>query len=355
MNDLDNSNTYQTLDPQGMLGWIRELGEQCRQAWQQGQAIHLPPHYTDIDKVVLLGVGGSAIGGDIMRSLASLQSPVPVFNQRGYHLPPFVDERTLIIASSYSGNTEEVLSAFREALPLPAKKIAVTTGGRLLALAQSNDIPAITYAYEAEPRAALSYSLLLLLAIAERLELLADLDTDVRETCTAIEKLRDELDADVPLAANPAKQLALKLYGRLPVVYGAGHLSEVAHRWKTQFNENSKVWSFYEELPEANHNSIVGYAMPDDLKQRAMVILLRSDSLQPRILLHYEASRQALENAGVEHEILDVEQGCPLAQIMTGILYGDYVSYYLALLNGVEPTPTPTLQAAKNFLSGVKT
>ncbi len=355
MNDLDGASIYQTLDPQGMLGWIRELGEQCREAWQQGQAFSLPSDYADIDKVVLLGVGGSAIGGDIMRSLASLQSTVPVFNQRGYHLPPFVDERTLIIASSYSGNTEEVLSAFREALPLTAKKIAITTGGRLLTLARNNEIPALPFTYEAEPRAALSYSLLLLLAIAEKLELLVDLDADVRETCAAIEKLRDQLDADVPTSANPAKRLALKLHGRLPVVYGAGHLSEVAHRWKTQFNENSKVWSFYEELPEANHNSIVGYAMPDDLRERAFVILLRSDSLQPRILLHYEATRQALETAEVEHEIVDVEPGCPLAQIMTGILYGDYVSYYLALLNGVEPTPTPTLQAAKIFLSGVKT
>jgi glucose/mannose-6-phosphate isomerase len=355
MNNLDDPSIYRTLDPHGMLGWIRDMAEQCCLAWEQGRAFSLPSDYSEIDKVVLLGVGGSAIGGDILRSLAALESPAPVFNQRGYHLPPYVDDRTLVIASSYSGNTEEVLSAFSEALPLPVKKLAITRGGRLLRLAQDNKVPVLQFAYESEPRAALSYSLVLFLAVAEKVSLLADLDADVREACGAIEKHRERLDALVPSAENPAKQLAQRLYGRLPIIYGASILTEVAHRWKTQFNENSKVWSYYEELPEANHNSIVGYRLPSVISQQAFVILLRSDTLAPRVLLHYQAARKALTEAGVEHELVEVDKGCPLAQIMAGILYGDYVSYYLALLNGVEPTPTPTLPAVKTFLASVKT
>ncbi|MDP2949022.1 MAG: bifunctional phosphoglucose/phosphomannose isomerase [Chloroflexota bacterium] len=353
MSVLDDPTAYQRIDPQGMLAAIRDLPRQCRAAWQEASALggHLPADYLDIDKVVILGMGGSAIAGDLLRSLVALESPVPIFSHRSYELPLLVDERTLLIASSYSGGTEEVLSAFERALPIPAKKLVITTGGRLLATARANGVPAFVFAYEGEPRAALGYSIMPLLRIAEKVGLVGDKAEDVEEAIAVMEGLAERIGESVPAAENPAKQLAHKLHDRLPVIYGAGILTEVAHRWKTQLNESSKVWCFYEELPEANHNAIIGYALPQAIAAQAFVVFLRSPAIHPRILLRYDFTRSALAEAGVESAVVEAEGKSPLAQMMSAILFGDYISLYLAILNGVAPAPTTVIDHLKEWLA----
>ncbi|GAG30141.1 unnamed protein product, partial [marine sediment metagenome] len=215
-----------------------------------------------------------------------------------------------------------------------------------------NGVPAFVFHYESEPRAALGYGIMPLLAIAQKVGIVADKNEDVDEAIAAMLGLATRIDETVPLDRNPAKQLAQRLHGRLPVIYSAGILAQVARRWKGQLNETSKMWCFYEELPEANHNALVGYGLPKEIAAKALVVFLRAPSLHPRILLRYELTQTALEEAGVESATVDAEGKSPLAQIMSAVLFGDWVSLYLAVLNGVEPAPTPPIAKLKDRLAG---
>ena len=351
---LDDPDARAKLDPGGMAKAVRELPEQCRAAWDEARRLELPPSYRDVGRIVILGMGGSAIAGDVFRLLLARECPVPVLNHRHYDLPSYEDGRTLVIASSFSGDTEETVSAFGQALATPAKKLVVTTGGRLLTAARANGIPAFVFRYAGEPRAAFGYGLMPLLAVAEALGLTQSVGRDVEEAIAAMESLRERIGEDAPLAENPAKRMASRLAGRLPVVYGAEILTEVAHRWKTQLNESTKVWAFYEQLPEANHNAIVSSALPPEVARLITAVYLRSPHLHPRVALHYEFSQRVLAEAGVDHLEARVEGRSALAQALTGILLGDYLSLYLALLNGVDPTPTTVIDNLKAWLAQQK-
>lgn len=351
MVDLDNIATYRQLDPSEMLGHLHQFPEQCQRVWNKVINLALPQEYARIDKVIILGMGGSAIGGDIVRRLASAETRVPVWVHRDYNLPRFVDESTLVIASSYSGNTEETLSAFTESLKTPARKVVLTTGGKLKDLADEHEIPAITIDYQAPPRAAFPHSFLSLVGIFQKLGLLSDKSADLQEALRILNRLSIDLAETVPLANNPAKQLATRLCGRIAVIYGAGILSEVARRWKTQLNENSKTWAFFELFPELNHNAVVGYEFPPQVKESIFILILRSPLLHPRTLLRYEATAKLLSKAGVTHELVKATGETPLAQIMSLILLGDYVSFYLAMLNEVDPASIDAINYMKEYLA----
>jgi glucose/mannose-6-phosphate isomerase len=351
MVNLDAANIYQRFDPSNMIERIGDFPKQCLQAWQGAINLPLPPDYCNVDKVVILGMGGSAIGGDLVHSLAMTQSKTTVLVHRDYHLPRLVDEGTLVIASSYSGDTEETLSAFSQAIHTPAKKLAITTGGKLQNLAAENGIPVFIFHYKAEPRTALGYSFFSLLAFLQKLELI-DIETqDIDETMSVLEELSLSLDKGVSLNANPAKQIATKLLSYLVIVYGAGILSKVAYRWKTQLNECSKIFAYAEYFPELNHNAVVGYRLPPWLNQKASIIMLRSPSLHPRTLVRYMVTGELLAYAGINYEVVEAKGECPLSQMMSTVLLGDYVSYYLALLNEVDPSPVAAIDYLKERLS----
>jgi len=351
MIDLDNPEVYKRLDPAGMRERIRELPQQCLKAWQQALSFKLPRSYSNIDRVVILGMGGSAIGGDLLNSLASLESKTPISVSRDYNLPQFVDSKTLAIASSYSGMTEETLSAFNQALATPAKKLVITTGGKLKAIAEQNKIPVLTIDYKAPPRAALAHSFVTLLGICQNLGVVSDKSNDVAEMAQVLRDLQTTIDENRPLQSNPAKQLATKLRSHLAVIYGAGFVSTAAQRWKTQINENSKAWAFYEILPELNHNATVGYEFPADFAERLFVVFLRSPRLNPRTLVRYKLTAEMLSNAKVSYEIVDARGESALSQMMSLVYFGDWVSYYLALLNETDPSPVKIIDFLKKRLA----
>ena len=351
MVDLDNLLIYRQLDPSGMLNHLREFPEQCERAWEKVLKFDLPREYTQIDKVIILGMGGSAIGGEIVRRLALAESKMPVWVHRDYGLPPFVDEDTLVIASSYSGNTEETLSAFTESLKSPAKKLVLTTGGRLNYLAEKEGIPIFAIDYQAPPRTAFPHSFIPLVGIFQKLGLLRDKSADLREALQILNKLSRDFVETTPLVSNPAKQLATKLWGHVAIIYGAEILSEVAQRWKTQLNENSKTWAFFELFPELNHNAVVGYEFPSQVKEEMFVFFLRSSSLHPRSLLRYEATAKLLTKAEVSYEFVEAAGKNALAQVMSLVLLGDYLSFYLAILNRIDPTPIESIDFVKKYLA----
>lgn len=354
MANLDAPEIYQRFDPSNMIGRIGELPQQCLKAWQGAIDLPLPPDYADVDKVIIIGMGGSAIGGDLVRTLTMMQGKATVLVHRDYNLPLLVDERTLVIASSHSGDTEETLSAFSKALQTTAKKLVITTGGRLQTLSLEKGIPVFTFHYKAEPRVALGYSFFSLLAFFKKMGLITIEQQDVDETIRVLEELALNLDRSIPLEANRAKQLAVRLSGRLVTIYGAGILSKVAFRWKTQLNECSKVWAFAEYFPELNHNAIVGYRYPPWINQKVFVIMLRSALFHPRILIRYEITADLLKDAGVDYEVVEAKGESLLSQMMSAVLLGDYVSYYLALLNEVDPSPVAAIDYMKGRLAGAE-
>jgi len=347
---LDDAAARARLDPGGMLTSVAALPDQCREAWDAAEGIE--PLSPEIEKVVVLGMGGSAIAGDIWRMLIERESHIPIFNVRQYDLPPFVDECTLVIASSYSGNTEETLSAFEQALATPAKTFAITSGGKLLTVVRANGVPTFTYKFAGEPRAAIGWSLMPLLALSQRQGWMPDVDRDVSEAIAVMDALRSEIGPDVPADRNEAKQLAQRLHEKLPIIYAGLPLTEVAHRWRSQLNESSKVWSFYDELPELHHNAVVGFRLPEPIASSSIVVMLdSSDLMHRRVRMRYEFTRKQLASAGVETAVVAAYGKSALAQMMSLILIGDYVSTYLALLYEVDPTPTGVIEELRDWLA----
>ncbi|HXF51123.1 MAG TPA: bifunctional phosphoglucose/phosphomannose isomerase [Dehalococcoidia bacterium] len=348
---LDDADLVRRLDPTGLLGRIEALPEQCRDAWEQGRTIELSRAFGRVDSVVVCGMGGSAIGGDIVRALANRLCHVPVVVLRGYDLPGWVGSRTLAVFCSASGNTEETLAAFDRALDTDAPKIVITQGGRLLEEARANGIAAIQYRYDGEPRSGLGYGLMLLLAALQRTGLVEDIDDDVTEAVATLVGQREELGFAAPEERNPAKRMARRLHGRLPVIVGADVLAEAAHRWATQIHENGKQWAFWQELPELNHNLVEGFDRPADVVERLVVVFLAHPQLHPRVRLRYDITRELLDAAGVASETVTARGSSPLAQALSAIQFGDYVSFYLAMLNGVNPSPVPRIDVLKRRLS----
>lgn len=351
MNELDSPRIYKQLDPSGMLQHLHAFPEQCQRAWYNSLKLELPRDYNKVDRVIISGMGGSAIGGELIRRLAILENHLPVWVHRDYGLPPFVNRNTLLIFSSYSGNTEETLSSFSESLQTPSKKVVITTGGKLEALAERNGIPTLLIDYKAPPRAAFPHSFVSLLGIFHTLGLIKDKSNDLEEALQVLKELSIRITEKVPSASNEAKQLAQELYGRLVVIYGAGLLAEVAQRWKSQLNENSKTWAFHEVFPELNHNAVVGYQLPPELRDRILVVLLHSSLLHQRVSIRYQLTTEILNKASVRYKVLEATGKSHLAQMMNLVLYGDYVSFYLAILNGVDPTQVVPIDYLKSRLA----
>ncbi len=351
MIDLDNWTLFHQIDPDDMLGRIAELPQQCRDAWANVQGLELPAEYRRVNRVVALGMGGSAIGGDLLRVLAEPECALPIVTNRDYTVPAFVNADTLVIASSYSGNTEETLSAFQEVRQRGAALLAITTNGKLAQQARELGAPLLTFRYQSQPRAALGYSLVSLIGVMQELGFIGDKAADLEEAIAVMEALQEEIRETVSVTENLAKQLAKRLYGHLPVIYGAGYLAEVAHRWKTQLNENAKAWSFFEQLPELNHNAVVGYQFPKELAERILVVMLASSLDHPRNKARFQVTQEILTRHGIAYETIEARGKSPLAQMLSAIHFGDYVSFYLAMLYEVDPTPVQAIGYLKERLA----
>lgn len=351
MPDLDAPQSFAARDPKGMLAHIAGLPQQCAEAWDRIQSIKLPDEYRRARQVVVLGLGGSAIGADLLRALLAEECPVPVIVHRDYGLPAFVDSHALVIASSYSGNTEETQSGFDEARRRGARLLAVTTGGELAQRARAWSVPLYLYDHKTQPRAALGYSLLSLLGIVQRLGFVGSKSADVAEAVEAMRQWQAEIGPAVPSSANLAKSLAKALYGRLPVVYGAEPLSEVARRWKGQFNENAKSWAVFDVAPELAHNTVAGYPHPPRLRESLFVVVLKAASNHPRVQLRFNVVCELLQRDGFSYRVVEARGQSKLAQMLSAVHLGDYVSYYLAMLYNADPWEIANIDLVKERLS----
>lgn len=355
--DLDDLDYFKKLDTLNMLGEIDHLPDQLAAAYRLGlEHAKSLPDWKDIRQVVIAGMGGSAIGADLLASYCTSLTPIPVLIQRDYGLPLFArGPGTLVICSSHSGNTEETLNAFEAALQAECRLVAVTTGGELASRARASNTPLWTFEHTGQPRAAVGFSFGLLLALFQRLGLIPDQEAALDEAVTSMKRSQQHLKAEVPAAKNPAKRYAGQLMGRWVTLMGAGLLTPVARRWKGQINEIAKAGANFEFLPEADHNTLAGTMHPQEvLNPHTMTLFLRAPSDHPRNRLRSDLTRKAFMLEGMNTDYVDGRGDSPLAHMWTLILFGDYVAYYLAMGYGVDPTPVEALVEFKGSMAEAK-
>jgi glucose/mannose-6-phosphate isomerase len=348
--DLNDHTSFPNIDKQNYLSEIENLPTQLENAYQRGMSLSLP-EWQGIHRVLIAGMGGSAIGADLLAAYVAPLCPVPIFVQRNYSLPAWArGPETLVVASSHSGNTEETLSAFELAVKSKSRILALCTGGKLAEAAKAIYMPLWTFEHHGQPRAAVGYSFGMLLALLRRLDLIHDPGD---ELCGAVAAMREQeasLQADVPVVRNPAKREAGQLMGRWVMVFGADVLEPVARRWKTQINELAKAWAQFEALPEANHNALAGLMQPEGALSSSMALFLRAPSCHPRNQLRAGLTKQAYMLEGLNTDFYDAQGETALAQQWTALHFGDYVAYYLAMLYDTDPTPIPALEGFKKQL-----
>jgi glucose/mannose-6-phosphate isomerase len=296
-------------------------------------------------------MGGSAIGGDVIRTVTAEHLKVPLFVCRDYRLPGFVDRQTLLFASSYSGNTEETLSAYAQAQAVGASIVCITSGGKLAELARIHHHPVFPLPGGLPPRAALGYSSIILLGAMISLGLVPEMQESVDETVDLLSRLVFTFGPAMPADKNAAKTLALSLHGNIVALYGSNTIMDpVAVRWRGQIEENAKGLAFHHLLPEMNHNELVGWEYPPDLLKRIAVVFLRDRFDHIQVQRRFDLTRQIIEEkAAVVHEVWS-EGNSILARIFSVICLGDFVSFYLACLNGTDPTPVSVIESLKEKL-----
>jgi glucose/mannose-6-phosphate isomerase len=353
---LDDHLSFPKIDLQNMIGHINRLPDQLAEAWAYGQGLDLPG-WQGIERVLITGMGGSAIGGDLVAAYIEPICLAPVMVVRDYALPAWAHgPETLVIASSHSGNTEETLSAYRLAAHKGCRRLAVCTGGELAQVAgeemKAGEPAALwTFSHRGQPRAAVGYSFGLLLSALSRLGLVPDPSSDLDAAVAAMRRQQAGILPEVPVTRNPAKRLAGQLMDRWVVVFGAGILAPVARRWKGQVSELAKAWAQFESLPEADHNTLAGSQNPEDVLAHTMALFLRCRSDHPRNALRIEITKRVLMLQGVGTDFVDVAGDTPLENLWTALHLGDYVAYYLAMCYEVDPTPIDIMQNLKQELA----
>jgi len=367
--NLDNFQSFKQFDPQNMLAHIEGLPDQLALAWELGHTCEVFKT-SQVSRIVISGMGGSAIGADLLASYLAQVCKIPLFVHRDYGLPAWArGAETLVIASSHSGNTEETLDSFEAALKAGCRILAVCTGGELEARARANGVPVWKFEHKGQPRAAVGYSFGLLLAAFTRLGLIGTLEKattdptgvlrEVVTTVVAMKKQQEILHAEVAVARNPAKRMAGQLVGRWVNVFGSGLLAPVARRWKTQINEIAKAGAGFESLPEADHNTLAGLSNPKDVLSHTFGIFLRApfettNSIHPRNRLRTNLTRQAFMLEGLNTDFYDAQGDTPLAHMWTALHFGDYLAYYLAMAYGEAPTPVEALEKFKADMKAAK-
>jgi len=351
MHLLDDVDYCRMIDMQDMLKHIRSLPTQVETAWSQVHEVDNLPTERPSD-IVILGMGGSAIGGDIACSLAYGFSEIPMVVHRDYGIPRWVGSSSLVIAVSHSGNTEETLSGFEEACKRGSMLFAIASGGKLIEMAEKHGVPFYRYESEAPPRASIGYLLMPILAVLSSTGVYKLDDEVVSNAVDCLNRLKQSVDAEVPTEDNKAKQLAVYLHGHIGLILASHPLTAVARRWKTQINENANTACFFEVLPELCHNTVVGLDFPCKLSDVIRVLMLRSAFSNDRNRLREEIVNRLLKHSGIKCEQVEVEVSAhPLCEALQLVMLGDFVSYYLSLLNRVNPTTILNIDYLKLKLS----
>ena len=354
MSSIDSHNAIKKIDKGGILDSIIALPRQVDQAYREVLALDIPEGYAQAKNIVVTGMGGSALGGRIIDSLtlSKLRAPLEVFTE--LNLPKYVNEDSLVIASSYSGNTAETISSLKDALDKKAMIIGVCTGGKMEEILKKEKLPGYVFNPVAnpsnQPRMGLGYSVTSILTILAKLNFLTLDQTDIVRIVRQMGETAADFGPDSPEKRNLAKSLAIKLKGKIPALVASEHLLGIAHAFKNQLNENAKTFSLLFDIPEMNHHLLEGLKSPHKAKELLNFLLLESELYSAEIQKRYPITRDVIEQNGAETSIYKLHAEGKLEQIFEVLVLGSFVSLYLAILNDIDPSPIPWVDYFKSKL-----
>ncbi len=351
MSILNDAAAMRQKDPGGMMSHLESFPAYLREAQEIGRGADVTVSAQGVTSILVLGMGGSAIGGELVSGFLFGNLRVPMGVLRGYDLPAYVGPETLVFVSSYSGNTEETLSGYAHARERGARIICSTTGGEVGRLAAEHGHDTVVVPAGLPPRAALPYSLVPMLVVLSRLGLIEDPSPEIADAAAVAQRRVAELGPDVPEDGNAAKSIARWFHGHVPVVYGTAPMTAVvANRWAGQLSENSKTIGHRNELPEMNHNEIVGWSGPCTLAGEARAVFLRDSDDHSRVARRIEFTMGEVDASGAQAREVVSEGSTRLGRMISLVSVGDFVSFYLAMLDGVDPTPVATIDRLKKML-----
>lgn len=339
------------FDPENMFGSIWEFPENLRDALELGNNITLKHSYPYIRNIVISGMGGSAIGGDVVSVLEKQNLNVPFVVCRGYSLPNWVNEHTLVICSSYSGNTEETLSSLEDALSKNAQICGITTGGKIAERLNELDKDVVLIPSGLQPRAALAFSFVPMAKCLEKTGVLSlSLNTWINEVIDVLLNARELYSLENE--TNPVYELAQQIYNKLPIIYADNStLGVAALRLKGQICENAKMLAYHNELPEFNHNEIVGWENNPNISDNLFVLWLTDVDDNPRVKHRQEITQTILNEAGADQYVLEMTGNSFQERFLHSVHYGDWLSYWCAILHGTDPSPVEKISRLKAELS----
>lgn len=357
MSQLDNASLL-TLDKSNMLGSVASLADQIRDAWTATQQLARPVVQGSIDSIVVFGMGGSALGTHVIQAAFRHVLKVPIEVVNDYAIPASVNDKTLVIFSSYSGDTEETLNVTRLCIQKTKHLAVITAGGVLADMVQQQGI--LGYVIDPkfnpckQPRMAVGYSVFGLLGLLERFGLVDISQAQIDAVCARVEQVIAECNPAIPATQNPAKQMVERLTGKFIWVFASEHLLGTAHVLSNQLNENGKCLSIYFALPEANHHLMEGLVFPSALVKQVVAVCFVSKSYHPRNQVRYPVTGEVMRHAGVDWQEVHVPPAALLEECGWMMAFGEFLSVYSALLYGIDPSPIPKVDYFKQQLAKVK-
>lgn len=356
MKILDDLKEIKKLDPGRTLDSIQAFPKQISQAWDQSHGLDHGTEFGEAENIVIAGMGGSALAGRIVKSLFEKEIKVPFQVVTEYGLPAFVDEKSLVVVVSYSGNTEETLSCFREAKKRGARIFAITTGGKL-AEEIKQETPGLIFEpkdnYLGYPKTAIGYILGALMGSLAKIGWISLSTTKFKEELTEFEKIQSGFWAEKPTKNNPAKQVANFLKGKIGVIVASEHLNGAAWTFRNQINEIAHSFSVFADLPEMNHHLVEALTNPVELKGAFHYLFIRSKNYFSRVDLRYQVTQKVLTKQKIKWGECILKASGKLAEAFEVIQLGGFVSVYLSILNQQDPGPEPWILYLKKELKKV--
>jgi glucose/mannose-6-phosphate isomerase len=351
---LDEIGEIRKIDKSNMLSFCTDAPKHYTEAARIAKKVAIS--YAEPANIVVAGMGGSAISGELLKDWTRNKITVPIEVSREYSLPAYANKDTLVLVTSYSGETEESLSAFLDATKRKCMTVCISSGGTLQEFSEKLSIPHLRVPAGMAPRATLPYLFMPLPILLEKLGLVSDVAPEISETINALRRVSAANSAETPLKTNCSKSLAANICGTVPVVYGFGFYRAVAQRLKTQFNENSKVPAKWEVFPELNHNEIVGWEQHGKLTKNFSAILIRDKAEPAEVRSRIEITKALMQPAVSKTLEVWAQGEDALAKMLSTICIGDFASVYLAILRKIDPTLVKTIALLKEQMkqTGIK-
>ena len=356
MNILDDYSQIKKLNKANVLGSVQQLGLQLKQTVQELASVKVPSDYHNVDKIVINGMGGSRLGARVTERLFSDDLKIPLIPIGAYDLPSYVDSKTLVILSSYSGNTEEIVMSHKQAVARKAKIMVLAQNGELAKLAKKHNYPGYFGFVPKhnpcnQPRMSIGYQILATILLLSKAGLLEVKPKEIDNLPVWLARVKEKYDMDVDFKDNKAKQLADKIHNCIPVFSAAEFMMGALHVVRNQINENAKQTAIYFETPELNHHLLEGLAFPRSNPKNLYFVYFESELYHPRNIKRIEITKRLLKENKISRASLKLTGKTQLEQVFELIQFGGFLGFYMSMLNGIDPAPIPWVDYFKKELA----